>query len=137
MKLNLKICLESFEMVARVSSAKTALVGRQSVRRWISLAFVLALIVGLVASVPWAVADEDEEITNNREGLAPLRSLLAQVHEVYPGQVLEVELEREDYGKGDVWVYEVKLLTEKGSVLKLDYDAINLELLKLKGRPER
>jgi hypothetical protein len=134
MKLNLEICLGSFEMVARDSSAKTMLVGWLSVRRGISLACVLALIVGLVASVPWAAADEDEEITSNIEGVAPLRSLLAQVHDAYPGHVLEVELEREDYGKGDVWVYEVKLLTEKGSVLKLEYDAVNLELLKIKGR---
>ena len=123
-------------MIGRESSAKTIPAGGLSVHWGISLACVLALIVGLVASVPRAVADEDEQITNNMEGLAPLRSLLAQVHEAYPGQVLEVELEREEYGKGDVWVYEVKLLTEKGSVLKLEYDAINLELLKLKGRPD-
>lgn len=101
-----------------------------------SLACVLALLVGLVASVPWTLADEDEEIADTMEGVAPLRSLLAQVHEAYPGQVLEVELEREEYGKGDVWVYEVKLLTAKGNVLKLEYDAITLELLKLKGKPE-
>jgi hypothetical protein len=136
MTLNRKICLESFEMIARDSSAKTMLVGGLSVRRGISLACVLALMVGLVTSVPWTVADGDEEITNNIEGVAPLRSLLAQVHEAYPGQVLEVELERDDYGKGDVWVYELKLLTEKGRVLKLEYDAVNLELLKIKGRLE-
>jgi len=105
-------------------------------RPGISRACVLALIIGLVASVHRAVADQDEEITNNMEGVAPLRSLLAQVHGTYPGQVLEVELEREEYAKGDVWVYEVKLLTEQGNVLKLEYDAINLELLKLKGRLE-
>ena len=86
--------------------------------------------------MPWAVADEDEEIPSNMEGVAPMRSLLAQVHEAYPGQVLEVELEREEYGKGDIWVYEIKLLTAKGRVLKLEYDAINLELLQIKGRLE-
>ena len=123
-------------MIVRDSSAKIMMKGRLSIRRGIYLTCVLALIVGLVTSLPWAVADEDEEIINDMEGVAPLRSLLAQVHEAYPGQVLEVELEREDYGKGDVWVYELKLLTEKGSVLKLEYDAVNLELLKLKGRLE-
>ena len=123
-------------MVARDSSVKTMPAGGLLIRRGISLACVLALIVGLVTSLPWAVADEDEEIINDMEGVAPLRSLLAQVHEAYPGQVLEVELEREEYGKGDIWVYEIKLLTEKGRVLKLEYDAINLELLKIKGRLE-
>jgi hypothetical protein len=122
-------------MIARDSSAKTML-ERRLLRRRIYLTCAIALIIGLVASVPWAVADEDEEIPSNMEGVAPLRSLLAQVHEAYPGQVLEVELEREEYGKGDIWVYEIKLLTEKGRVLKLEYDAINLELLKIKGRLE-
>ena len=44
--------------------------------------------------------------------------------------------DKDNYGKGNVWVYELKLLTEKGSVLKLEYDAVNLELLKIKGRLE-
>ncbi|MES9830256.1 MAG: PepSY domain-containing protein [Candidatus Thiodiazotropha sp.] len=123
-------------MIVSDSSARTMLTGWLLVRRWISLASVFALIMGLLISAPWAVADEDEEITNNMEGVAPLRSLLAQVHKTYPGHILEVELEREEYGKRDVLIYEVKLLTKKGSVLKLEYDAINLELLKIKGKPE-
>jgi len=123
-------------MIARDSSAKITLVRRLPIRVGVSLACAFTLIAGLVAGVPWAVADEDEDFTNNMEGVAPLRSLLEQVHEAYPGQVLEVELEREEYGKEDIWVYEVKLLTKKGSVLKLEYDAIHLELLKIKGRPE-
>lgn len=121
-------------MIARDSSVKTMPAEGPLIRRGISLARVFALFIGLVSSLPWAVADEDEEIPRNIEEVAPLQSLLAQVHEAYPGQVLEVELEREEYGEGDVWVYEVKLLTQKGSVLKLEYDAINLQLLKLKGR---
>jgi hypothetical protein len=123
-------------MIARDSSPKTTLLGGLSNRGGISLACVFALIAGLVTGVPRAVADKDEDFTDNMEGVAPLRNLLEQVHEAYPGQVLEVELEREEYGKRDVWVYEVKLLTKKGSVLKLEYDAINLDLLKIKGRPE-
>lgn len=122
-------------MIARDSSAKNML-ARGLLHRGIYLTCAIALIIGLVTSMSWAGADEVEEIPNNMEGVAPLRSLLAQVHETYPGQVLEVELEKEEYGKGDIWIYEIKLLTKKGSVLKLEYHAINLELLKLKGRPE-
>ena len=122
-------------MITRDSSAKKML-ERGLFHRGIYLTCAIGLIIGLVTSVPWAVADEDEETPSNMEGVAPLRSLLAQVHEAYPGQVLEVELEREDYGKGYIWVYEIKLLTAKGRVLKLEYDAINLELLKIKGRLE-
>ncbi|MCW8882297.1 MAG: peptidase [Sedimenticola sp.] len=123
-------------MIVRDSSAKTTLTGLLVVRRWIPLAYVFVLLVSLGVSAPWAVADEDQEITSTMEGIAPLQSLLAQIDETYPGQVLEVKLEKEDYGKEDIVIYEVKLLTKKGSVLKLEYDAINLELLKIKGRPD-
>ncbi len=124
-------------MIVPNSSAKTMLTGLLLIRRRIPLVCVFVLLVGLVVSAPWVVADEAEEITSNMmEGVAPLRSLLAQVHETYPGQILEVELEKEEYGKEDILIYEVKLLTKNGSVLKLEYDAINLELLKLNGRLE-
>lgn len=123
-------------MIVRDSSAKTMRTGLLLVCRWIPLVCVFVLLVGLGVSSPWAVAEEDEENASNIEDVAPLRSLLAQLHETYPGQVLEVELEKEEYGKGDIWIYEIKLLTDKGSVLKLEYDAINLQLLKLKGRLE-
>lgn len=106
------------------------------VRRATSLACVFALTGCLVACTRWAVAGENDKSANNMEGVATLHSLLVQVREAYPGHVLDVELEKEEYGKGDIWVYEIKLLTEKGRVLKLEYDAISLELLKQKGRPE-
>jgi len=99
--------------------------------RWV-LAGVFVMLVGLLLSVPPGVADETGEGTADMAKVAPLRNLLAQVQDVYPGHVLEVELERE---AGDLWIYEVKLLTDRGRVLKLEYDAVSLELLKLKGRP--
>ncbi|MCU7805745.1 MAG: hypothetical protein KZQ96_21380 [Candidatus Thiodiazotropha sp. (ex Lucinoma borealis)] len=122
-------------MIVRDSSAKTTQLG-WSPNPGGGYLCVCVLIAGLVAGVPLAVADEDGGFTNNMDEVAPLRNLLEHVHEAYPGQVLEVELEREEYGKEDIWVYEIKLLTKKGSVLKLEYDAIDLELLKIKGKPE-
>ena len=94
----------------------------------------LVLIISLVINVPGAVADEVEVVSDDIEAVAPLRSLFAQVQENYPGQVLEIELDKEEYENRKIWVYEVKLLTKNGNVLKLEYDAINLELLKLKGK---
>ena len=123
-------------MIALDRSAITTLVERFAIHGGLFLTCGLALIVGLFAGSPWAVADEDEEIAGNIAAVAPMRSLLARVHTAYPGQVLEVELEREEYGNEGVWVYEVKLLTNRGNVLKLEYDAVDLELLKMKGRPE-
>lgn len=51
--------------------------------------------------------------------IQPLRIILTQVEQRYPGQVLEVELERRP-GK---WFYEVTLLHEDGRLLKLIIDA--------------
>jgi len=123
-------------MIALDRSTTATRVERPAIHGGISFTCVLALVVGLVTGAPWAVADEDEEIAGEMAAVAPMRSLLARVHAAYPGQVLEVELEREEYGDEGVWIYEVKLLTNRGSVLKLEYDAVDLELLKMKGRPE-
>ncbi len=121
-------------MIARDRTAITIMVEWFVIHGGLFMACGLALFVGLFARPPSAVANED--IVGTIAAVAPMRSLLARVHAAYPGQVLEVELEREEYGNEGVWVYEVKLLTNRGSVLKLEYDAVNLELLKMKGRPE-
>ncbi|NML18554.1 PepSY domain-containing protein [Azohydromonas caseinilytica] len=52
--------------------------------------------------------------------------LLERLQRTYPGQVLELELERDD-GR---WVYQVKLLQPGGQVVKLAVDARTAEVLK-------
>ncbi|MYZ51238.1 PepSY domain-containing protein [Malikia spinosa] len=59
----------------------------------------------------------------------PLPQLLERVAREQPGQVLAVELERED-GR---WVYELKLLDPAGRLVKLEVDARSAELLRRKG----
>lgn len=49
----------------------------------------------------------------------PLHTLLERVAQQYPGQVLEVELERDD----GAWIYELKLMRRDGILLELDLDA--------------
>jgi uncharacterized membrane protein YkoI len=69
--------------------------------------------------------------------VVPLRHLLGLVHQVYPGRVLGVELEQEEEGIGaGVWIYEVKMLTRRGRVYELKYDARTLELLGAEGVPD-
>lgn len=63
----------------------------------------------------------------------PLPALLERLQRSHPGQVLELELERED-GR---WVYEVKLLQADGQLLKLELDARTAEVLTLRRRPAR
>lgn len=60
--------------------------------------------------------------------ILPLSKILAEQHKDYPGQVLEVELEREDRR----WVYELKVLQPDGQLLKLELDAQSGHVLKRK-----
>lgn len=60
----------------------------------------------------------------------PLPAVLERLQRSHPGQVLELELERED-GR---WIYEVKLLQADGQLLKLDLDARTAQVLSVKRR---
>lgn len=79
----------------------------------------------------------DDDAQPQAGEVVPLEALLARVREDFDGRILEVEIEQEWRQGGRIWVYEAKLLTPKGRVLKLEYDAKSLELLELKGRRER
>jgi hypothetical protein len=55
--------------------------------------------------------------------ILPLRAILDRVEREYPGQVIDVELER-DHGNGaEHWIYDVKILRTGGSLVKLSVDA--------------
>ena len=56
----------------------------------------------------------------------PWPALRERLQRTHPGQVLELELERED-GR---WIYEVKLLQPGGRLLKLELDAATGQVLK-------
>ncbi len=61
----------------------------------------------------------------------PLIQILQKVQRSHPGDVLEVELERDD-GR---WIYELKLLQSDGVRLKLEVDAKTGEVLRSRQRP--
>jgi len=66
----------------------------------------------------------------------PLRTILDRVEREYPGQVMEVELDRE---VGE-WVYEIKLLRKGGALMKLKIHARDGTILGIKekqGKPHR
>jgi Peptidase propeptide and YPEB domain len=95
-------------------------------RLWIG---AWALVAGSLLSGP-AVADDPGDHERARAALQageilPLQKVLERVQRSHPGDVLEVELERE----GGRWVYELKLLQRGGSLLRLDVDARTAEVL--------
>lgn len=60
----------------------------------------------------------------------PLPVVLERVGKTYPGNVLEVELEQ----RKERWVYELKLLQSGGRLLRLEVDAKDGEVLRMRDR---
>jgi len=62
--------------------------------------------------------------------IIPLRAILDRAQAEFTGSPVAVELEDDD-GR---WIYKVKLLTPAGAIVKLEYDARDGRLLRVKGR---
>lgn len=90
-------------------------------------------MLSLAGAAPQARADSDHDRARaalQAGDVLPLSVVLDRLAREQPGQVLEVELERED-GR---WVYEVRLLQPGGRLVKLELDARNGELLRRRER---
>lgn len=62
--------------------------------------------------------------------IAPLSEVLGAVRDRVAGDVVDIELERED----GVWVYEVKLIDGRGRLLELYVDARTKRIRKIEGQ---
>lgn len=74
--------------------------------------------------------DRDQDRARNallQGEIRPLSAVLKTVRDKVPGEIIEIELDREDKG----WVYEVKVLTSNGRRKKVDVDAHSLDILKI------
>lgn len=92
------------------------------------------LVLAALLAAPMAQAsDKDHERARQAVQAGQVLSLpvvLEKLDATHPGQVLEVELEREDNG----WIYEIKLLQRDGQLVKLELDAKTGEVLRSKMR---
>lgn len=107
----------------------------KSANRW-RAALAAAPIVLLLCAWPSQADDHDHD--RARQALEagevlPLRTILARVERDYPGQIMEVELERE----GARWLYEIKLLRPGGALVKLKIDARSGAPLGIKGQKDK
>jgi len=90
--------------------------------------------VGLAMLLPWGALHADDDHERARQALAeglvlPLSTVLARLQEQgWPGQVLKVEFEHEQ----GQYIYEILLLQPDGRVAKLDVDAQNAQVLKVR-----
>lgn len=105
--------------------------------RWLAV----LVVVGAVLSPLYAAADADDQDLA-LEALArgdalPLIELLEKVESLYQGTVLEVELESDEHrvisDDGRAMIYEIKILTPQGNLVKLEFAAKTLELLEVDG----
>lgn len=110
--------------------------GRKSSRRLraaLSAALLLALL-GAGAGQAGDGHDHDRARRALESGeILPLRTILERVERDYPGQIMEVELEREDAR----WIYEIKLLRTGGALVKIEIDARDGALLGIKGPKDK
>lgn len=94
----------------------------------------LWLLVGVLTLAPafTVLAGKDDHVEARellkRGEIVPLAQILEVVAKRVPGDVIEVELEREE----GLWEYKVKVLTPTGRVRKLYLDARNGAVLKIK-----
>jgi uncharacterized membrane protein YkoI len=65
--------------------------------------------------------------------ILPLKDILARTEATYPGRLIEAELEGDDGAP----IYEIKVLTGDGRIVKLFYDARTGEPLKSEHRGGR
>ena len=104
---------------------------------------LVATLRVLLGALLWAclgtasLADEDHD--RARKALEagevlPLRTILERVERDHPGQVVDVDLEKEHRGEIQRWVYEIKLVRPGGALVKLKINARDGTLLSEKTR---
>lgn len=101
---------------------------RASRARRIACAFAFAPAIVLGPGAAPAHADRPHDHDRAREALEageilPLSTILQRVERENPGQVLDVELEREREHGETRWVYRIKLLRPGGTRARLEVDA--------------
>jgi len=92
-------------------------------------ACAFAAVFALLASGVRAGDDKDQDRVRDavRAGeVMPFDALRERLRRSHPGDVLELELEREH----ERWIYEVKLLQPDGRIVKLEVDARSGEVLR-------
>ncbi|RBI67135.1 hypothetical protein DQ400_10750 [Vreelandella sulfidaeris] len=89
------------------------------------LALMLVLVGSAVGDQPW----ESLHGEVSRGEVVPLDTILDWLEAHYIGDVLEVEVERED---GYV-EYEIKLLGPQGQVVEFEFDGHNGQLMAIEG----
>lgn len=103
------------------------------------LGFGLIVAVAFAAVESSARADEDDHNRARRAyetgQVVGLGQILAHVRQAYRGRVLEIELDERIWtNRRSLWIYQVKVLTLQGHVVKLELNAKTMRILRVRGR---
>jgi uncharacterized membrane protein YkoI len=105
---------------------------REAVR--LSVAVVMFTVAAALPARAGDARDHDRARQALEAGeILPLRAILERAERDTPGQVIEVELERE----AGRWIYEIKVLAAGGVMVKLELDARDGAVLRRRGGPQR
>lgn len=97
-------------------------------RRALLLAFAVAALALSPAAAEDCKRNQDCALEAFQRGeIKPLSEVLAVARARLPGEVVKIELERED----GIWVYEIKILTASGRVREIEINAKTLAIIKV------
>lgn len=106
-------------------------------RNAILICFSLVALIAGGATMPVALAKDDKSECKRSQDCAlqalksgeirPLTDVLAVARDKLPGEVIKVELDRDD----GVWVYEIKVLTSSGKRREIEINAQTLAVIKI------
>lgn len=114
-------------------------VTRAIVRRRVSLVIVpIILLIAAAATLQHVAQAKDNKSDCPRSQdcalnafkngeIRPLPEVLTVAHEKLPGEVVKIELEREN----GTWVYEIKVLTPSGKRREIEINAQTLAVIKI------
>ncbi len=69
--------------------------------------------------------------------VVPLNSAIMLINKRYDGEIIEVELDEEHVsGQGEIFVYEIKVLSPSGQVSEFELNAKTLEIISIEGNPQ-
>jgi uncharacterized membrane protein YkoI len=110
---------------------------RVIMRNAILICFSLVALIAGGATMPVALAKDDKSECKRSQDCAlqalksgeirPLTDVLAVARDKLPGEVIKVELDRDD----GVWVYEIKVLTSSGKRREIEINAQTLAVIKI------
>jgi uncharacterized membrane protein YkoI len=97
-------------------------------RHALFLAFACAALALPPAAAKDCKRNQDCALEAFQRGeIKPLSEVLAVARAKLPGEVVKIELERED----GIWVYEIKILTASVRVREIEINAKTLDIIKM------